>query len=240
MKNKISIILIILILCTLFIPIVNAYASAGDVFGGGIGGGASGSGDLETIATESGEKAQQNVAGFNNTEMLNSRIGDLFGLIRWGVAFLTSLGTISSFLILSMAFVRLANAPDNSFQRRNCYIDILKGGLSVICFGGLTLLMTIFYKSFSVFIQKTVLLSSEWKKAFGFALVEFKYLICGVCGVLSITMFVLFLKDILNLASSGGNPQKRAEGIKKIVITGIATMGIGGVGVIVAIFNGLL
>lgn len=237
MKKKTSIILLFLIIIALLSPVLVSASP----FGGGENSSSAGSANsIQNQAIAEGEFAGSAAAGFKDVNAMNEALDEFFGLVRWGIAFLTTLGTISSFLILSMAFVRLANAPAAAFQRRNCYIDILKGGLSVICFGGLTLLMTVFYKTFSIFISKTVMLSSNWRTAFAFALVEFKYLICGACGVLSLTMFVLFVKDVLELGASGGNPQKRAESIKKLLITGAATIGIGGVGVFVAIFNGLL
>lgn len=239
MKHKTCIILLLLIIFSLISPMF--VPSASSVFGDGENSQTNVvDGSIQEKAEAEGEFAGKVTADFKDIDGLNLAIEKLFGYIRWGIAFLTTLGTISSFLILSMAFVRLANAPEASFQRRHCYTDILKGGVSVICFGGLTLLMTIFYKTFSVFISKTVMLSSNWKTAFAYALVEFKYLICGVCGVLSLTMFILFIKEIFELANSGGNPQKRSQSIQQLLIVGLATIGLGGVGVFVAIFNGLL
>ena len=214
--------------------------SAADVFGNGSTSTTASGSNVENRGIDAGQTAKTQVAKFKNIDALNSALDKFFELVRWGIAFLTGFGTITSFFILSLAFVRLSAAPSSSWQRRNCYMDILKGAISTICFGGLTLIMTVFYKTFSSIITRGINISSRWKDSFAYALVEYQYLICGVCGILSLSMFVLFVKDIMELAASGGNPQGRASAMKKILVTGVATIGIGGVGVLVAIFNGLL
>ena len=197
-------------------------------------------GDLKSRAEASGKKAQTYVAEFKNVEALNNQLAKVSSYARWFVVFIASTGTITSILVLAMAFIRMANAPASAFQRREVYFDIGKGLLSTVLFGGLTLIMTVFYKTFQTFINKTIMISNDWKAAFGYALIEYKFLISGICGLLSLTMLVIFIKDCLMLGATGTNPQKRAEAIKKICITGAATVGLGGTGLFVAIFNGLL
>lgn len=243
LKNKLTKLIVLILLFLLIVPNISIIARAtdGSVFGGAGDGTVEGTGvSYEELADTAGHAASANVGQFKNIDELNSKLDDFFGYIRWGVATLSTFGTITSFLILASAFIRLAAAPESAFQRRNVYMDILVNGLCTIFFGGLTLVMTLFYKTFAGFIQNTVFLTSEWRTAFGYALVEYKYLICGVLGLLSLTMFVIFIKDVLQLASSGNNPQERAKGMKNILITGAATIGLGGTGIIVAIFNGLL
>ena len=235
--NKKYIFTLVIILLFATLCSINVSASA---FGeGGSTTNATGSSIVEK-AEDAGKDASGLMAQFQNVDELNAAISKFSGFVRWGIAFLTTLGTLISFITLALAFIRLANAPAHAAQRRMVYIDIGKGIVSTVCFGGLTLLMTIFYKSFSIFIQNTVMLSSEWQLAFAYALVEFKYLIAGIMGVLSLTMFLIFLKDVAMLGTTATNPQKRSEAIKQIIITLVATIGFGGTGIFVAIFNGLV
>jgi hypothetical protein len=241
MSKKLLILMIFLLLTTLLFPIL-IYADTENPFGqmNATDGGGTSSPSLTQQAIQSGKDAAGQMAEWKNVSELNEAMEGLFKYIRWGISFLTALGTISSFFILSWSFIRLAANDGAEFQRFNCYKDILKSGICCICFGGLTLLMTIFYKTFSNFINNTIMLTNNWELAFAYALVEYKFLICGVCAVLSVTMFVIFLKDIVVLSTSSGNSQKRAKAIKDLFVTGAATIGIGGVGVFVAVFNGML
>lgn len=233
-------IFIVLVLIALaFSPMVSA--NNGNVFGNGELDSAGGAGtSIITNAINDGNQSASRASAFRNVDGLNNAIGNYTNLVRWAIGFLSTLGTITSFLILALAFVRLANSPTSAFQKREVYIDIMKGVICTVAFGGLTLLMTVFYKTFSMFIQNTIMLSSDWRTAFTYALVEYKYLICGVMGVLSLTLFVLFLKDVTMLGATSTNPRARAEAMKKVVVTLAASIGMGGTGVFVAIFNGLI
>ena len=84
------------------------------------------------------------------------------------------------------------------------------------------------------------MLSKDYKSAFALFLVEYKYLIAGACGVMSLTLMVFFIKDIIVLAGSGGNPNKRAQAVNGLLFSLVGIVGAGSVGLIVAIFTGLL
>lgn len=177
---------------------------------------------------------------FKNNAELNERLDDLWEFIRWMLGALSVFGTISSFLILTKSFVTLAWLPDFPMERRKCYKDILTSGICTILFAGLSLVMTVFFKTFQAFITKNIFASSNYRQAIAYALIEYKYLIAGACGVLSLTLIAFLIKDIVALAASGGNPRKREESMRSILFTLIGIAGTGGVGLLVSIFNGLL
>ena len=195
--------------------------------------------NYETTAKDKGKEAFGRI-NIRNEKELDDALDNLFGQIRWIISIVSVFGTITSFLIFSYAFVRLSTYPTDPILRRKCMVDILQSGIATVLLGGLSLILTIFYKTFMGFIENNVMLISNYKAAFAMALNEYKYLISGILGVLAITMLILFIKDILDLASSGQNPQARAKNLKGLLITGLATIGFGGTGIFVAIFNGLL
>ena len=177
---------------------------------------------------------------FRNIEELNIAIDDLWDFVRWFLSILSVFGTISSFFILTKSFLQLAWIPDHPVERRKVYVDILTSGICTVVFAGLSLFMTVFYKTFQNFFKNSIMLSSDYKSAFALFLVEYKYLIIGIDAVMALTLIIFLIKDIVVLASSGGNPHARASAIKSILITILAIMGCGGVGLIVGMFSGLL
>lgn len=199
-----------------------------------------GQNEITSQAKSAGKDSTKQVAKFKNPEQLNIALDNLFKMFRWGIATITTFGTITSFLIFSLAFFRLSTAPSHPIERRKVMIDIIQSGVATVLLGGLSLIMTVFYKTFSTFINNTIFLTTDFKTAFAMALIDYKFLICGIMGVIALSMFIVFIKDIISLASSGGNPQQRAQAMKGLLTTGIAVIGFGGTGVFVAIFNGLL
>lgn len=175
-----------------------------------------------------------------NLDTLNIRIDNLWQFVRWGLGILSVFGTISSFFILSKSFLQLAWIPDHPIQRRKVYTDILTSGVCTILFAGLSLIVTIFFKTFENFLNNSVMLSSDFKSAFALFLIEYKYLIAGACGVMTLTLIVFLIKDIVVLAGSGGNPQARSSAIKGIMFTILGIIGSGSVGLLIGIFTGLL
>lgn len=242
MKNKVCIFSIVLILAILLPTKVfasNGFSYTNPFEGGSPSNNADGSTNYEVSAAADGESAFNRI-NIKNEKTLNSALDKLFGQIRWIISIITIFGTITSFLIFSYSFVRISTYPTDPILRRKSMVDILQSGIATILLGGLSLILTVFYKTFMNFIENNVMLASNYRAAFAMALNEYKYLIAGILGVLTLTMLILFIKDIIDLAISGHNPQERAKNIKGLLITGLATVGFGGTGIFVAIFNGLL
>lgn len=196
--------------------------------------------DIINEAKQSGNDAKKNVAKFKNPEQLNKALDSLFSMIRWSIASITSFGTITSFLIFSISFFRLSTVPSHPIERRKVFIDILQSGISTVLLGGLSLILTVFYKTFMTFINSLVFLSTDYKLSFALALIEYKFLICGIMGILSLSLFIVFIKDVISLSTGAASPQQRSQAIKGLLTTIIAIIGFGGTGIFVAIFNGLL
>lgn len=245
MKNKFIIYSLLLVFMICLFPNIcfatqKDFKYDGDIFKGSIPSETDDS-NYKTEAENSGATAMNRIGNhFKNVNELNNALDRLFGQIRWVISIISIFGTITSFLIFSYAFVRLATYPTDPILRRKCMVDILQSGVATVLLGGLSLILTVFYKTFMGFIQNSIMLSSNYKAAFALALNEYKYLISGILGVLALTMLILFIKDVLDLAAHGQNPQERAKHIRGLMITGLATVGFGGTGIFVAIFNGLL
>lgn len=254
MKNlrKVSIFLLIVLLINLFLPFnlvraddppqvytdntdISGATAANDVSVSGPGSGALNENSILSTAKSEGAKTT-----FRNLPVLNDRLKDLWSLVRWVISFLCVFGTISSFFILTKSFLQLAWIPDHPMQRRKTYVDILTSGVCTILFGGLSLIMTVFYKSFEEIITSQALYNRDYKSAFALFLVEYKYMIAGADAVMAVTLIVLLIKDILELAMSGGNPRKREEAVRSILFTILGIVGCGAVGLIIGIFTGML
>lgn len=65
---------------------------------------------------------------------------------------------------------------------------------------------------------------------------KYKGFIVGVGGVLTLTMLLLFIKNFMHLGVTSGNPQARQQVLTGLIITGLATAGIGSVTTFVALF----
>ncbi len=201
--------------------------------------------DSTANLTENGIRdAAQNGDGagtsYRNLGLLNKRIGKLWDFFRWGIGILCAFGTISSFFILTKSFLQLAWLPDHPAQRRKTYVDILTSGVCTILFGGLSLILTIFYKSFQEMVMSNALYTRDYKSAFALFIIEYKYMIAGADAILVLTLIILLIKDILELAMSGGNPRKREEAVRSLLFTILGIVGAGGVGLIIGLFTGLL
>ncbi len=177
---------------------------------------------------------------FRNLKELNVRIDNLWKFIRWGLSFLCAFGAISSFFILTKSFLQLSWLPDHPAQRRKVYVDILTSSVCTILFGGLATVMTIFYKSFEELVMSKAIYSRDYKSAFALFIVEYKYMIAGADAILTLTLIIILIKDILELATSGGNPRKREEAIRSLLFTIAGIVGCGAVGLLVGIASGIL
>ena len=64
---------------------------------------------------------------------------------------------------------------------------------------------------------------------------KYKKVIVGVTGIATLTLLLVFIISIVNLAANGSNPQKRSMALTWILWTGIATGLLGSVTIIFGI-----
>lgn len=76
--------------------------------------------------------------------------------------------------------------------------------------------------------------------AWNTVLVKYKGIISGVSAVITLTMVVLFLVNLVKVASSNGNPNAKTSALSGLLWTGIATAGVGAVDIFLAIFYNAL
>lgn len=73
---------------------------------------------------------------------------------------------------------------------------------------------------------------SAWNNIFN----RYKNFIVGISGIGALTMVVLFIMQLMKLATHPDNPQARTQALNGVLWTGIATALLGGVTIVAAFF----
>lgn len=68
---------------------------------------------------------------------------------------------------------------------------------------------------------------------------KFKFFVVAVTGFAALFMVVIFIWLLLKLGASSGNPMERHQIIKGILLSGLATAGLGSITLLVALFFNL-
>lgn len=71
---------------------------------------------------------------------------------------------------------------------------------------------------------------------FNTVLTEYQGIITFIAGIGTVSMVLFFILNFINLGKSQGNPQERQKAISGLIISGIASAGLGSVTMIVALF----
>lgn len=71
---------------------------------------------------------------------------------------------------------------------------------------------------------------------FNTVLGEYRGIVMFISGIGTISMILFFILNFINLGKSQGNPQERQKAISGLIISGIASAGLGSVTMIVALF----
>lgn len=80
------------------------------------------------------------------------------------------------------------------------------------------------------------LVNADKDKFFNTVLSEYKGIVVFISGIGTISMILFFILNFINLGKSQGNPQERQKAISGLIISGIASAGLGSVTMIVALF----
>lgn len=132
--------------------------------------------------------------------------------------------------IILMSFICLfltpisVNATDNSTftgDINDLDIDISPDGVS---YGG------------DLDAAKTKNSDNAWNHFFS----KYKGFIVGISGIGTLTMIILFVMNFMKLGATSGNPQERQKVLTGLIITGLATAGLGSVTTFVTLFYYIL
>ena len=73
-------------------------------------------------------------------------------------------------------------------------------------------------------------------KAFSEILTQYRSVVTFVSGIALISMVLFFIFNLIALGNSKGNPQERQKAITGLIVSGIATAGLGSVTLITTLF----
>lgn len=80
----------------------------------------------------------------------------------------------------------------------------------------------------------------EKNKIFNKVLTEYRSFVIFLMGIGIFSMIMFFILNFLALANSKGNPQAREKAIHGLIVTGIATAGLGAVTTITTLFYNMI
>lgn len=72
------------------------------------------------------------------------------------------------------------------------------------------------------------------------SLTQYRKVIVFISGIGTLSMILFFILNFINLGKSQGNPQERQKAVTGLIITGIATAGLGSVTLITSLFYNML
>ena len=75
---------------------------------------------------------------------------------------------------------------------------------------------------------------------FNKVLTEYRGIVVFISGIALISMIMFFIFNFIELGNSKGNPQARQKAINGLIISGIATAGLGSVNLIVQLFYNMI
>ncbi|WP_353096120.1 hypothetical protein [Tissierella praeacuta] len=177
---------------------------------------------------------------FANRGDLEESISEFMGKWREILVYATAIGTLSSFLIFILIFLRLSALPSHPIQRRKAMVDMITSGVSTALLGGVTLILGVFYDTFGGIIENGIMFIADWRVSLNILLYEYRNFIMGFLGLATLTLVLMFIKGFINLGVSAGNPTKRSQALTGVLLTGVASIGTGGLTFWVYFFSNML
>lgn len=81
---------------------------------------------------------------------------------------------------------------------------------------------------------------TEKGKLLNRVLTEYKGIVTFITGIALVSMIMFFVLNLIALGNSKGNPQERQKAVTGLIVSGIATAGLGAVNIIVALFYNMI
>ena len=82
--------------------------------------------------------------------------------------------------------------------------------------------------------------STEKGKVFNKILTEYRGVVTFISGIGLVSMIMFFIFNLIALGNSKGNPQERQKAITGLIVSGIATAGLGSVTLITTLFYNMI
>lgn len=80
----------------------------------------------------------------------------------------------------------------------------------------------------------------EKGKVFNKILTEYRGVVTFISGIGLVSMIMFFIFNLISLGNSKGNPQERQKAITGLIVSGIATAGLGSVTLITTLFYNMM
>ena len=159
--------------------------------------------------------------------------------IKWGVTLICVVGALLSVIGLFLSIVKYMALPDNSFQRREVYMDILKTLVAAIGFVNIKSLYAIllwFINGIDIVGNKGVDVETASNDLF----IILSRIATMVAWGASIAAMILFFVHIGAFSASGmsSNSQQRASASKKLIIDAVSMVMFGLVSFFITFFTG--
>ena len=71
-------------------------------------------------------------------------------------------------------------------------------------------------------------------------LTEYKGIVTFITGIALVSMIMFFVLNLIALGNSKGNPAERQKAVTGLIVSGVATAGLGAVNIIVALFYNMI
>ena len=84
------------------------------------------------------------------------------------------------------------------------------------------------------------LAKKEKKQVLNKILTEYRGIVTFISGIGTLSMIMFFIMNFIALGNSKGNPQERQKAIHGLIVSGVATAGLGSVTLITGLFYNML
>jgi hypothetical protein len=145
-------------------------------------------------------------------------------------------GLLTSILVFTIIFMRIAWMPAHAIEKRKIMIDIATSGASVMLLGNIWLVISLFQSTFNRFWQTYAVYSKDWRTVANMVLAEYKTFIVGLSGIATLLVLAMFVINFAGLALAGGNTQSRSSKMQSLVYCGLAAAGLGSITILVGFF----
>ena len=178
--------------------------------------------------------------GADRQTSLNKSLNSLYTKVRNATTIVMVFGILTSVLVALWNFFKIAFMPSHPMQRRTALESIVTSSVVAILLAGLTLIMNILIGTFQGSFASAMIYATDWRVAGVVFLAQYRDIIVGVFGIITMSMVLALSWQFMNLVLAGGNPQKRTQAITGILITAAATAGVGGIMTVMSLLTGLV
>lgn len=149
-------------------------------------------------------------------------------------------GLLTSFLVFTVLFMRIAWMPAHVMEKRRMAVDIGTSAASVVLLGNIWVVISLFQSCFSRFWQTYAVYSKDWRTVINMVLSEYQGFLVGISGIATLFVLAMFIVNFVGLAINGSNAQKRSEKINSLIMCAVAAAGLGSITLVIGFAWNLL